>query len=125
MRLRTSSIGADFPAERFLRTPVSTLRWLLRELDDQEKAQANIDAITAARLTNLVLQVAHGFSGSKRAAPKTKPEDFLPFPNWRPTNQEADGPDQPTKFILSELLRNRQIPMHVFVALITPSEGRP
>lgn len=52
-------------------------------------------------------------------------EDFLPFPNWKPSNLEAEGPDQPTKFILSELLRNRQIPMHVFVALITPAENRP
>lgn len=63
-------------------------------------------------------------SGSKRP-PKSAPKDFLPFPDWRPSAADADGPDQPTKFILSELMRNRQIPMHVFVGLITPAEKQP
>lgn len=117
-------MGADFPPERFLRTPVSTVMWLLREMDDMEKAHANINSITAAQLTNLVLQVAHGFSGSKRAAPKTKPDSFLPFPGWRPAGTEAEGPDQPTRFVLTELLRARRIPMHVFAALTAPASER-
>lgn len=98
---------------------------MLSQLDDQEKSQANIRAITAARLTNLVLQVAHSYSGSKKAGPKSSPEDFLPFPHWKPANSQAEGPNQPTKFILSELLRNRQIPVHVFVSLTTPPSQRP
>jgi len=122
MRLRCSEIGSDYPAERFLRTPISSIRWLLRQLDDREKAQANLASLTSARLAHLVLQTAHGMSGSKRAAPKTKPADFLPFPEWKPTSVEAEGPDQPTKFILTELIRTRQIPMHVFASLMTPAE---
>jgi hypothetical protein len=118
-------MGQDFPAPKFLRTPISTIRWILRELDDADKAKANVSAITTARLTQLVIQVAHGFSGSKRAAPKIQPSEFLPFPDWRPAATEADGPDQPTKFILSELIRNRQIPLHVFTALNTPAAERP
>lgn len=117
-------MGQDFPAERFLRTPVRTVMWVLREMDDLEKGQANIHSISTAQLANLLLRVAHGFSGSKRAAPKSKPDNFLPFPGWRPAGTEADGPDQPTKFILSELLRGRRIPIHVFAALTTPASQR-
>lgn len=122
VRVRCSPMGADYPAERFLRTPISTLRWLLRQIDDAEKAKANLASITTARLTQIVVQVAHDFSGSKRAAPKVKPHEFLPFPDWKPASTEVDGPDQPTKFILSELIRTRQIPLHVFASLNTPAE---
>lgn len=117
-------MGPDFPPERFLRTPTRTITWLLKQLDDERKLQANVDSVAVARLTHVVLQIAHGFSGSKRAAPKTKPENFLPFPEWRPGSAQADGPDQPTKFVLSELLRGRRIPIHVFAALSTPVERR-
>lgn len=115
-------MGVDFPAERFLRTPTRTLHWLLSRIEDQQKAQANIDALSTAQLTHLVLQIAHGMSGSKRAAPKTKPDNFLPFPGWRPGGSAGEGPDQPTKFVLSELLRARRIPIHVFAALTSPPE---
>ena len=112
-----SPLGEDFPRERFLRTPISTIRWLLRQLDDYEQSQANLQALPTARLTQIVLQVAYGLSGSRRAAPKTKVQEFLPFPDWRPSAAEADGPDQPTRFILTELIRTRRIPMHVYAAL--------
>lgn len=125
MRLRMSALGEDFPRERFLRTPVSTIRWALRQIDDREQAQANLDALPTARLTQLVIQIAHGFSGSKRAAPKTKVQEFLPFPDWRPATAEADGPDQPTRFILTELGKQRRLPIHVLTALLAPAERRP
>jgi hypothetical protein len=120
-----SPLGEDFPRERFLRTPISTIRWLLRQLDDHEQSQANLQALPTARLTQIVLQVAHGLSGSQRASPKTKVQEFLPFPDWRPSSAEAEGPDQPTRFILTELGRQRRIPIHVLTALLTPVEQRP
>lgn len=120
-----SALGEDFPRERFLRTPVSTIRWVLRQIDDREQAQANLDALPTARLTQLVIQIAHGFSGSERAAPKTKVQEFLPFPDWRPATAEADGPDQPTRFILTELGKQRRLPIHVLTALLAPAERRP
>lgn len=123
--MRTSALGEDFPRERFLRTPISTIRWVLRKLDDREQSNANLEALPTARLTAILIQIAHGFSGSKRAGPKTKVQDFLPFPNWRPNTAEADGPEQPTKFILTELGRQRRLPVHVLTALLTPSEQRP
>lgn len=99
---------------------------VLRELEQREQAEANMNALTTARLTQLVLQVAHGFSGSKRPAPKVAVKDFLPYPDWRPSSTaEAQGPDQPTKFILSELGRKHLIPIHVLAALMTPPDQRP
>jgi hypothetical protein len=66
-----------------------------------------------------VVQIAHGFSGSKRPAPKTPPRAFFPFPDWNPQTAPTDGPDAPTKFILTELVRTRRIPLHVYAALAT------
>ena len=84
-----------------------------------------MQALPVARLTQIVIQVAHGFSGSKQRAPKLNLKDFLPYPNWRPSGGEADGPDQPTKFVLTELAKRRALPMHVFSALMSSAERQP
>jgi hypothetical protein len=120
-----SALGADFPAPIFVRTPISTIRWVLREIDDKEQAAANTQALPTARLTQLLLQIAHGFSGSRKPAPKTKVQEFLPYPEWKPRASEAEGPDQPTRFILTELGRQRRLPGHILTALLTPAERRP
>lgn len=117
--MRASPVGSDFTPERFLRTPISTIRWLLRQIDDHDKGRANTESVTTARLATLVMQVAHGLSGSKRPAPKVKPQEFLPYPDWKPEAASSDGPDAPTKFILSELVRTRRIPLHVYAVLAT------
>jgi hypothetical protein len=85
----------------------------------------NTESVTTAQLTTVLVKIAHGFSGSKSAAPKVQPRDFLPFPDWKPASDVADGPDAPTKFILSELVRTRCIPLHVYAALATGATGRP
>lgn len=86
---------------------------------------ANINALPVARLTQILIQIAHGFSGSKRAAPKFELKDFLPFPDFKPSSQQADGPTPGTKFVLTELGKQRRIPMHVLTALLTPVEQQP
>lgn len=108
-----------------MRTPISLIRWLLRELDDRDKGKANLQALPVARLTQVLLQIAHGFSGSKRPAPKLDTKDFLPYPDWRPASSQADGPEPGTKFVLTELGRQHRIPVHVLTALMTPIEQRP
>lgn len=117
LRIRTSALGDDYPRDRFLRTPIRTLRRILTYLDHQDQAQANLDSISTARLADLLLKVAHGFSGSKKAPPKTEPKDWLPFPKYRVESQKAEEADAPTKFILSELAHKFAIPIYVFVAL--------
>lgn len=116
-RVRASPVGGDFTPQRFLRTPISTIRWLLRQIDDHERGHLNAQSVSTARLAATLVQIAHGFSGSKRPAPKVQAKDFLPFPDWKPEAAAADGPDAPTKFVLSELVRSRRIPLHVYAAL--------
>lgn len=122
LRLRMSALGADFPADRFLRTPVAVIRRALREVDDKEKGTMNMEALPVARLTHVLIQVAHGFSGSKRASPQIDMKTFLPFPDWRPASQQADGPSPGTKHVLAELAGKRMIPLHVLAGLMTPAE---
>jgi hypothetical protein len=117
-----SPLGADFPRERFLRTPISTIRWVLRQIDDYEKAAANIASVTAAQLTQVVIQVAHNFSQSHGPGPTTKPQQFLPFPDWHPQDEHKKELDPTTKDILAKLLKKGQIPIHVFAALSTEPE---
>lgn len=116
-------MGGDFTPERFVRTPVSTIRWLLRQIDDDERGRMNLGSLSTAKMTSILIQIAHGFSGSKRAAPKTVPQDFLPFPDWKPSTATADGPTAPTKFILTELVRTRRLPLHVYAALAPGSDS--
>lgn len=93
-------------------------------MDELEQVRANLESITQARMADLMLKIAHGFSGSKKKAPNTKPKDFLPFPDYRPASAESDGPSEGTKFVLTELIRTFQIPMHVFVALNNRADDR-
>lgn len=100
-----------------MRTPVSTIRWLLRQIDEDERGRVNLGSLSTAKMTAILIQIAHGFSGSKRSAPKVAPKDFLPFPDWKPSSAPSDGPSAPTRFVLTELVRTRCIPMHVYAAL--------
>jgi hypothetical protein len=117
-----SPLGADFPQERFLRTPIATIRWVLRQIDDHEKAAANIASVTTAQLTQVVIEVAHSFSQSRGAGPTTKAQQFMPFPDWKPEGETKQQLDQTTKTVLAKLLKRGQIPIHVFAALSTTPE---
>jgi hypothetical protein len=86
------------------------------KITDKEQSAANLDAVSTARMADLLLRVAHGFGGSKKAV-NSKPKDWLPFPDYRPIHAEADQADEPTKFILTELVHRFDIPVYVFVAL--------
>lgn len=120
MRVRMSPMGADFPREEFVRTPIGIINRVLEEISDYEQATANINSMSTATLANLVLHVAHGFSGSKRTGPKSKPQDYLPFPDWQPEAKRKEAISSATKTVLIELIKTRRIPMHVFSSLMTP-----
>lgn len=120
MRVRLSALGGDFPRERFVRTPIGILNKVLVLVDNDYQRKLNELSYTTAQLNQLLLSVAHGFSGSKGRRPQTKPQDFLPFPDWKPLNKEsATGPDSTTKALLFSLHKNHRIPVHVFTALIS------
>ena len=96
---------------------MGVVRKAIERVNSQSQEQANIDSISTARLTTVLINVAHGFSGSKGRAPKIKVQDFLPFPDWEPTKAVSDGPSDTTSKLLIALLKKRRIPAHVFTAL--------
>jgi hypothetical protein len=78
-----------------------------------------LNSFTQSLLIQQVISIAHGMSGSKSAPPKTTVSMFLPFPDWKPEDdsQNSHGPSELTKHVLATLVRQRRIPMHVYVAL--------
>jgi hypothetical protein len=115
-----TAVGSDFPRERFLRTPCKTIWSVLAFVDHYEQGITNSNSVTTARLADYVLQGIHVFSHNQ--PPKSRPQDFLPYPSWTPEGEDTDGPSESTKFVLGKLLREGQIPFHVFAALNSPSE---
>lgn len=99
---------------------MSTIRWVLRELDDYEKSQANLRSISVARLTTTLISIAHGFSGAKGPAPQVEAKQFLPFPDWSPEGAPEDGPTEETRSVLMQLFKRGQLPHFVFTSLINP-----
>lgn len=118
--LKASPLGGDFPKEVFLRTPVAVIRKALGRVASFEQEQANVASVSTARLTSVLINVAHGFSGSKGPPPKIKVQDFLPYPDWKPEKAENQGPSEITSAVLVTLFRERRIPAHVFAALKSP-----
>lgn len=113
----------DYPAERFARTPISHIHRIIDELDNCQQSDANLASITSAQLCHLVRQAIHIFSQSAGSTSTGDPRQYLPFPEWAPPKAEPKGPSEMTALVLRDALRRREIPMHVFVALISPPEG--
>lgn len=125
-RIRASSLGCDMDSSTFIRTPIGYINKISKYIDDEEQREANIRSVTTAQLAVLLINVAHGFSGKRGNTPKVKATDFLPFPEWKPTNSNSASQIDPiTKQILTQLIRRRAIPMYVFVSLLSsdPEDG--
>ena len=119
-RLKLTAFGNDFSPEKFLRTPTQTLRSLMLLAENESQRHTNHLSVSASYVTSYLLQIAHGFSGSKKAPPKTTAKDFLPFPEWEPlegTENRTDRPSELTRSILKTLLIKRKLPIHVYIAL--------
>ena len=121
MRLKFSPLGDEITKETFVRTPLSVVKMLLVKVEDEEQRTANVASISQAYLADLVVHLAHGLSGASGPAPRVKPQDFLPYPDWKPSSVVATSPDDGTRFVLRELLRRGHLPSHVFTALMGSS----
>lgn len=121
--MRSSPLGADFPAPIFLRTPIAAIRRVLRELDAMDRGAANIASATNAQLCYLVRQAIHIFS-HQTSPYEGDPKSFLPFPDFTGTPEDDEsttaGPSELTRLTLREALRQHRIPLNVYAALITP-----
>lgn len=125
MRIRCSGLGADFPRERFMRTPTKVLSKVLQYLESEEQRHANILSASTSMLGVQIAYIAHGMGGGKAPKPKVDLKDFLPFPNWKPLAEEGEpktGPSPSTKVALARLLRERRIPAYVFSQLNSSPE---
>lgn len=120
--IRGSYIGADFPAERFLRTPLTTIRELLADIDFRAKHDANIVSATAAQGVHYLVQYLHRQVYGGQDAPTTEPQNFLPFPTLKhPSEGDDDGSSllkPQTKKIIEKLGETGRIPLKVKDALL-------
>lgn len=88
--------------------------------ENESQRQINSLSISPSYISNYLIQIAHSYSGSKKAPPKTEPKDFLPFPEWESLwgKQESKNyPSEITRAILKTLLIKRKLPIHVYLAL--------
>ena len=118
MQLRWTPLGNDYPKEVFLRTPLKLLGHLLSRWYEEEKRRANINSISTAKLSQVVLSVAQAMGGGKDPS-RTKISDFLPFE----LDDEKTEEENITKEILTKLVKSGRIPTHVVASLspfITP-----
>jgi hypothetical protein len=77
-------------------------------------------SIASSYVSHYLIQIAHSYSGSKKAPPKTEPRNFLPFPEWESTwgtSEARNKPTEITRAILKGLLIKRRVPIHVYIAL--------
>lgn len=118
--MKMTPFGTDYSPEKFLRTPTQTLRTQIYLAENESQRQINSTSISASYICNYIIQIAHSYSGSKKAPPKTNPQDFLPFPAWEPFDSggaKSDRPSEITRSILKTLLIRRKLPIHVYIAL--------
>tara|TARA_B100000405_G_scaffold229855_1_gene164348 strand:- start:4171 stop:4431 length:261 start_codon:yes stop_codon:yes gene_type:complete len=76
------------------------------------KREANYNSISTARLASIVVSVANGFAGAKSNKP-IPVDDLLPFP----LDEKTFNKNQATADILQDLIRRKQLPIHVIASL--------
>ena len=87
--------------------------------ENESQRQINSTSISASYICNYILQIAHSYSGSKKAPPKTNPKTSS-FPEWESiwgANESRNHPSEITRAILKSLLIKRRLPIHVYIAL--------
>ena len=120
--IRGSYIGADFPAERFLRTPLSTIRELLADIDFRTKYDSNVASVTAAQGVHYIIQYLHRQVYGDKNVPDAPPKGFLPFPELKHPSEGKEDEDEflkaNTKKIIETLAVSGRIPLKVKDALL-------
>jgi len=120
MRMKLTPFGADYSPENFLRTPTQTIRTQMMLAENEAQRHINSTSISGSYIAHYLIQIAHSYSGSKKAPPKTEPKDFLPFPEWESAWDRKgthNRPSELTRAILKTLLIKRRLPIHVYIAL--------
>ena len=109
---RDTPAGKDVDIEHFLRLPLKCIYEIIRIESERKKKQANIDSISTARLTGVVISIAQGFSKKSKSQP-IPIDQLLPYP----INEDATAVMVETKEIYKKLLAQRKLPIHVIGGL--------
>tara|TARA_B100001564_G_C20634527_1_gene669016 strand:- start:329 stop:721 length:393 start_codon:yes stop_codon:yes gene_type:complete len=109
---RDTPAGRDVGMNRFLRLPMRCVYEVVKIESERKKRQANIDSISTARLTGVVLAIAQSFSKEGKSQPIPL-DQLLPYP----LDEDASTLMAETKEIYKKLLAQRKLPIHVIGGL--------
>jgi len=108
--LRATPAGSDVGVDAFTRMPMQLIHELIRLGGERDKRLANINSVTTARLTGIILTIAQSFSKKKAAPPSI--DEFLPFPVEQDNAFMVE-----TREIYKKLIAQRKLPLHVIADL--------
>ena len=106
---RDTPAGRDVGMNRFLRLPMRCVYEVVKIESERKKRQANIDSISTARLTGVVISIAQSFSKQGKSQPIPL-DQLLPYP----LDEDASTIMAETKEIYKKLLAQK-LPIHVMV----------
>lgn len=109
---RDTPAGRDVGMNRFLRLPMRCVYEVVKIESERKKRQANIDSISTARLTGVVISIAQSFSKQGKSQPIPL-DQLLPYP----LDEDASTIMAETKEIYKKLLAQRKLPIHVIGGL--------
>ena len=109
---RDTPAGRDVGMNRFLRLPMRCVYEVVKIESERKKRQANIDSISTARLTGVVISIAQSLSKQGKSQPIPL-DQLLPYP----LDEDASTIMAETKEIYKKLLAQRKLPIHVIGGL--------
>jgi hypothetical protein len=107
---RATPAGSDIGVDGFVRFPLKLIHEVIRLGGERDKRMANINSVSTARLTGIVLTIAQSFSKKKTSPPSI--DSFLPFPI-----EDDNAFMIETKEIYKKLIAQRKLPLHVIADL--------
>ena len=110
---KATPIGQNIDKDEFLSLPMQCIFEIIRVGGEREKRVANTYSLTTARLTSIVVAIAHSFGGGKNKAKEIPLSDYLPFD----LNPGDSAFRMETREILKNMIERRKLPVHVIAAL--------
>ncbi len=107
---RATPAGSDIGVDGFVRFPLKLIHEVIRLGGERDKRMANINSVSTARLTGIVLTIAQSFSKKKTSPPSI--DSFLPFPI-----EDDNAFMIETREIYKKLIAQRNLPLHVIADL--------
>ena len=110
---KATPIGQSISKDEFLLMPLQCIFEIIRVGGERDKRVANTYSLTTARLTSIVVAIAHSFSGDRHKAKEIPLSDYLPFD----LNPGDSAFRMETRELLKKFIERRKLPVHVIAAL--------